>query len=194
MLMYMKKTNAKGKLQNFFSTKKYVEDAYIKDKLAVITKYNEYGYRDATIVSDSVYKFDDKTVNVYLKLSEGQKYFHRNIKWVGNTIYTDEQLSNRLMIKKGDVYNQKRLNERLQASENDDAVSNMYQDNGYLFFQVDPVEVNVEGDSIDLEMRIFEGRPATINRINITGNDRIYENVVRRELRMKPGALFSMTE
>ncbi|MDP4278471.1 MAG: POTRA domain-containing protein, partial [Bacteroidota bacterium] len=190
----MKKTNAKGKLQNFFSTKKYVEDAYIKDKLAVITKYNEYGYRDATIVSDSVYKFDDKTVNVYLKLSEGQKYFHRNIKWVGNTIYTDEQLSNRLMIKKGDVYNQKRLNERLQASENDDAVSNMYQDNGYLFFQVDPVEVNVEGDSIDLEMRIFEGRPATINRINITGNDRIYENVVRRELRMKPGALFSMSD
>jgi len=190
----MKKTNQKGKLLNFFETKKFVEEEYDKDKLAVIEKYNEYGYRDATITSDTVYRFDEKTVNVYLTISEGQKYYHRNIKWVGNTVYSADQLNKQLTINRGDVYNQKRLNERLQASEADDAVSNLYLDNGYLFFQVDPVEVTVEGDSIDLEMRIQEGRPATINRIGISGNDRVYEQVVRRELRIKPGALFSVSE
>jgi len=188
----MKKTNQKGKLENFFRTKKFVEEEYLNDKVALLDKYNEYGYRDATIVKDTVYRFNDKTVNVYLRISEGQKYYHRDIRWVGNTVYTAEQLSNMLMIKRGDVYNQTHLNERLRASEADDAVSNLYQDNGYLFFQVDPVEVAVDGDSIDLEMRIREGRPATINRITISGNDRVYEHVIRRELRMKPGALFSM--
>lgn len=190
----MKKTNQKGKLANFFRTKKFVEAEYEKDKVALIEKYNEYGYRDATIVADSVYKFDDKTVNVYLKIKEGQKYYHRNIKWIGNTLYPAEVLNNTLGIKKGDVYNQKRLNERLMSSEAEDAVSNLYMDNGYLFFQCEPVEVKIENDSIDLEMRIHEGRPATISRININGNDRLYENVIRRELRVKPGALFSKSD
>lgn len=190
----MKKTNQKGKLENFFRTKKFVEEEYNKDKQAVIEKYNEYGYRDAVIVADTFYRFDENSVNVYLKVEEGQKYYHRNIKWIGNTVYSSNELNATLGIVKGDVYNQKRLDERLKSSEAEDAVSNMYMDNGYLFFQVDPVEVNVDGDSIDLEMRISEDRPATINRINITGNDRLYEHVIRRELRMKPGELFSLTD
>jgi outer membrane protein insertion porin family len=190
----MKKTNQKGKLSNLFRTKKFVEAEYEKDKIALIQTYNEYGYRDATILEDTVYRFDDKTVNVYLKISEGKKYYHRNITWVGNTVYPASELNRVLMINRGDVYNQKRLDERLKNSQSEDAVSNLYQDNGYLFFSVDPVEVKIEGDSIDLEMRIQEGRPATINRVNINGNDRLYENVVRRELRVKPGALFSKSD
>jgi outer membrane protein insertion porin family len=190
----MKKTNQRGKLENFFRTKKFVREEYEKDKAAVIEKYNEYGYRDATIVEDTVYRFDDKSVNVYLKIKEGQKYYHRNINWIGNTIYTADQLNRVLQIQKGDVYNQKRLEERLNTSKNEDAVSNMYFDNGYFFFRVDPVESKIEGDSIDLDISISEGRPATINRVNINGNDRVYEEVIRRELRVKPGALFSKSD
>lgn len=190
----MKKTNQKGKIENLFRTKKFVEAEFEKDKKALLDKYNEYGYRDAIILSDTVYRFDENTVNVYLKVSEGQKYYHRKIEWLGNTIYNSTDLSKTLRINKGDVYNQKRLEERLKNSEAEDAVSNMYMDNGYLFFEVDPVEVNVDKDSIDLQMRISEGRPATIKRINISGNDRLYEHVVRRELRMKPGELFSLSD
>jgi len=190
----MKKTNQKGKLVNFFRTKKFVDVEFEKDKIALIQKYNEYGYRDAIILEDTVYRFDDKTVNVYLKIDEGKKYFHRNISWVGNSVYTADQLDRVLLIKRGDVYNQKRLDERLSSSKDEDAVSNMYMDNGYLFSNLDPVEVKVDGDSIDLEIRVHEDRQATINRININGNDRLYENVVRRELRIKPGALFSKSD
>jgi outer membrane protein insertion porin family len=190
----MTKTNQKGKLENLFRTKKFVQAEYEKDKVAVIEKYNEYGYRDAVIVEDTVYRFNDKSVNVYLKISEGQKYYHRNINWVGNTVYSAEQLNRVLQIQRGDVYNQKRLDERLTNSKDEDAVSNLYMDNGYLFYNIDPVEVKVDGDSIDLELRIVEGKQATINRVNINGNDRVYEEVVRRELRVKPGALFSKAE
>ncbi|MEA4840810.1 MAG: outer membrane protein assembly factor BamA [Bacteroidales bacterium] len=190
----MKKTNQKGKLANFFRTKKFVETEYEKDKIALIAKYNEYGYRDAIILEDTVYRFDNKTVNVYIKLDEGKKYYHRDIKWVGNSVYTSDQLNHVLMINRGDVYNQKRLDERLNTSKDEDAVSNMYMDNGYLFSSLTPVEVKVDGDSIDLEIRVHEDRQATINRININGNDRLYENVIRRELRVKPGALFSKSD
>lgn len=190
----MKKTNQRGKLENILSTKKFVEEEFIKDKSAVISTYNEYGYRDAVILQDTVYSFDDKSINIYMHIDEGNKYYHRNIRWVGNTVYGTEQLDNRLMIKRGDVYNQKHLMDRLMNSPDDDAISNMYSDNGYLFFNIDPVEVAVDGDSIDLELRVIEGRPATINRINISGNDRVYEHVVRRELRMKPGALYNLSD
>ena len=161
----LKKTNQKGKLVNFFRTKKFVEAEFEKDKISLIQKYNEYGYRDAVILEDTVYRFDDKTVNVVLKIDEGKKYFHRNITWVGNTVYTADQLNRVLMIERGDVYNQKRLDERLNNSQAEDAVSNMYMDNGYLFSNLDPVEVKVDGDSIDLEIRIHEDRQATINRV-----------------------------
>jgi outer membrane protein insertion porin family len=190
----MKKTNEKGKLRNFFRTKKFVEAEYEKDKLAVISEYNEYGYRDARIVEDTVYRFDNKTVNVYLKIEEGSKYFHRNINWVGNTVYSSDALNQILMINRGDVYNQKKLNERLQESKDEDAVADLYMNNGYLSSIVEPVEVKIDGDSIDLEIRIHEGTQATINRININGNDRLYENVIRRELRVKPGALYSKSD
>ncbi|KAA6312380.1 Outer membrane protein assembly factor BamA, partial [termite gut metagenome] len=188
----MKKTNEKGKLVNLFRTKKFVEENYKADKQLILDKYNELGYRDASIVKDSVSPYNEKTVNVYIEVEEGTKYYLRNITWVGNTLYPSEQLDLMLGMKKGDVYNQKQLTERTVSD--DDAVGNLYYNNGYLFYGLDPVEVNVENDSIDLEMRISEGRQATINRIKINGNDRIYENVVRRELRTRPGDLFSREE
>ncbi len=188
----MKKTNPKGKLFTFFRTKKYIEDKYKEDKVALIDKYNELGYRDARILSDSVSKINDKFVRVSLNLEEGKKYYFGDITWVGNTLYPSEYLQQLLRIKRGDVYNQKYLNDRL--SNDEDAVSNLYLDNGYLFFSIDPVEVRVDGDTIDLEMRMYEGAQATINNINITGNTRVFEHVVRRELRVKPGELFCKTD
>ena len=185
----MKKTNEKGKLKNLFRTKKFINEKYEEDKQLIIDKYNELGYRDAVIVKDSVSPFDDKTVNVYIEIDEGDKYYLRNVTWVGNTLYPSEQLNYLLRMKKGDVYIQKLLNERLSSDE--DAIGNLYYNNGYLFYNLDPVEINIDGDSIDLEMRIYEGRQATINKIKINGNDRLYENVVRRELRTRPGQLFS---
>jgi len=185
----MKKTNDNN-WRNFFRTKKFVKEEYEKDKIALIDKYNEIGYRDAYIVSDSVVKFDDKSVDVYIKVDEGKKYYYRNIKWIGNTIYPYDYLNTVLGIKKGDVYNHKLLMEKLETDENE-AVSKLYKDRGYLFFQIDPVEVQVNNDSIDFEMRIMEGKPATINEIGIKGNTRVYEHVVRREIRTKPGQLYS---
>lgn len=185
----MKKTNEKGKFRNLFRTKKFVEEEYDNDKDLVISKYNSLGYRDARIVSDSVVKYDDKSVDVFLNIEEGKKYYLRNISWVGNTKYTAGQLAQILKMRKGDVYNQKLLDERLTSD--DDAIGNLYYNNGYLFYNLQPVEVNIEGDSIDLEMRIYEGQPAKINKVTISGNDNVYENVVRRELRVKPGQLFS---
>lgn len=185
----MKKTNEKGKLLNIFRTKKFINEKYEEDKQLIIDKYNELGYRDAVIVKDSVVPHDNKTVDVYLDIEEGDKYYLRNVTWVGNTLYPSEQLDYLLRMKKGDVYNQKLLTERTTSDE--DAIGNLYYNNGYLFYNLDPVEVNIDGDSIDLEMRIYEGRQATINKITINGNDRLYENVVRRELRTRPGQLFS---
>ena len=147
------------------------------------------GYRDAVLLSDSVVNHDEKTVDIYLSIDEGQKYYLKDITFVGNTQYATDYLQAILGMKAGDVYNQKKLGERL--STEDDAVSNVYYNNGYLFFGADPVEVEVENDSIALEIRIQEGPQATINRIIINGNDRLYEDIVRRELRTKPGMLFS---
>ena len=185
----MKKTNEKGKLINLFRTKKFVEENYEADKQLIIDKYNELGYRDAMIVVDSVTPYDEKTVNVFMQIEEGQKYYLRNVTWVGNTLYPSEQLDYLLQMKKGDIYNQKLLEER--TTTDDDAIGNLYYNNGYLFYSLEPVEVNIVGDSIDLEMRISEGQQATINKVSINGNDRLYENVVRRELRTRPGQLFS---
>jgi outer membrane protein insertion porin family len=188
----MKKTNDNN-WRNFFRTKKFVREEYEKDKIALIDKYNEIGYRDAYIVNDSVAPFDEKSVNVYITVDEGKKYYFRNIKWIGNTVYPYETLNNLLGIKKGDVYNHKHLMDRLQTDETD-AVSKLYQDRGYLFSRIDPVEVLIQNDSIDFEMRVFEGKQATINEINIKGNTRVYEHVVRRELRTKPGQLYSQSD
>ncbi len=185
----MKKTNEKGKLRNLFKQKKFVDSDYHDDLNRIIEKYNEKGYRDAKILHDSVVKYDDKTVDVYLTLEEGKKYYISDIEWVGNTVFTTEFLNEVLNITPGEVYNQKRLSKR--TTDDEDAVANLYMDRGYLFYQLVPIEKNVHGDSIDLEMRMFEGPQARINRVAINGNDRLYEKVIRRELRVRPGELFS---
>lgn len=187
----MKETKEK-KLVNLFKSKKFIREKYNSDKDLLIDKYNEFGYRDAELISDSVVPYKDNKVDIYLKVQEGKKYYFRNITWVGNTVYPSPVLSAALGIKKGDVYNQKLLQEKLLMDE--DAVSSLYLDNGYLFFNVDPVEVNIEGDSIDMEMRIYEGRQAVINEVIINGNTAVYEHVIRRELRTKPGQLFSRSD
>ncbi len=184
-----KKIHEAGKLGSLFKSKKFTPERWKEDKRNLIKKYNELGYRDAVIVEDSVWTVDDKHVSVYVKVDEGTKYYIRNITWVGNTVYPTDYLSTLLGMKKGDVYNQTLMNKRL--TEDEDAVGNQYWNNGYLFYNLQPTEMNVVGDSIDLEMRITENQQAKLNHVRINGNDRLYENVVRRELKTKPGDLFS---
>ena len=183
------KIHEAGKFTNLFKAKKFTDERYKEAKQKLIEKYNELGFRDATIIEDSVSNFDEKHVNVYVKIDEGEKYFIRNINWVGNTVVTTDYLNAVLGMKKGDVYNQKHISKRLK--EDDDAAGNYYYNNGYVFSNIDPVEVNIVGDSIDLEMRIMEGPQARLNHVRIYGTDRLYEEVVRRELRTKPGDLFN---
>ena len=189
----MKKTNDNN-IINLFRTKKFVETEFENDKKLVIEKYNEIGYRDAQIIADSIVPspYDPTRVDVYLTIEEGNKYTFGDITWVGNTVYPYDYLDAVLGIKKGDTYNLKELNKRL--NEDDDAVAKLYTDQGYLFFNVTPVEVKIDNDSIDFEMRMYEGKPATINQINIVGNTRVYEHVVRRELYTKPGQLYSQSD
>ena len=183
------KINEAGKLSNLFKAKKFTAERYEEAKKALIDKYNELGYRDAVILKDSVWNNDEKHVNVFVKVDEGQRYYIRNITWVGNTVVTTDYLDQVLGMKKGDIYNQKLMNKRL--TEDEDAVGNYYWNNGYLFYNLQPTEINIVGDSIDLEMRIQEGTQAHISNVRIYGNDRLYEEVVRRELRTKPGDLFN---
>ena len=185
----LKKTH-ENKFANLVRSKKFVTEKYKEDKDRIIEKYNELGYRDAQIIADSVVDLGNNTVDVYLHLDEGQKYYVRNISWVGNTIYSTDALNRVLRMEKGDVYNMKHIKERLESDE--DAVSNYYYNQGYVFNNVNPVEVGEEGDSIDLQIRIIEGIQASINKIKIYGNTRVYEDVIRRELALKPGDLFSM--
>ena len=183
------KIHEAGKLNNFFKAKKFTEERYKEAKQALIEKYNELGFRDATILEDSVYAYDDKHVNVLVKVDEGDKYYVRDITWVGNTVVTTDYLNAVLGMKKGDVYNQKHIDKRLK--EDEDAAGNWYYNNGYVFSGIEPVEINIDGDSIDIEMRVTEGPQARLNHVRIYGNDRLYEEVVRRELRTKPGDLFN---
>ena len=184
-----KKLHEAGKFSSFLKSKKYTPERYEEDKKNLIDKYNELGFRDAVIMRDSVWNVDDKHVNILIEVDEGKKYYIRNITWVGNTVFSSEYLERILGMKSGDVYNQKLMNKRL--TEDEDAVGNEYWNRGYLFYSLDPTEVNIVGDSIDLEMRITEGMQARISHVRINGNTRLYENVVRRELRTKPGDLFS---
>ena len=188
----MKKTNESSDLLKIFSQRKFVDRDFADDRTRIIDKYNELGYRDAKITHDSVAKYNDNSVDVFLTVDEGKKYYISDISWVGNTIYPTETLSTLLGIYPGDVYNQKYLNKRTQ--EDDDAVSNLYLDNGYLFFQLVPIEERVEGDSVALQMRVIEGPQARVNRVIINGNDQLYEKVIRRELRVRPGELFSKSD
>lgn len=185
----MKKTKEKS-LMNLFKSAKYIESSYEDDKYNLLEKYNEKGYRDAMILSDSVVQVSDNRVKIYVNVEEGNKYYFNNISWVGNTVHDSETLARILNIKKGDVYNKKYFNERLKDDE-DNAVDKLYVNNGYLFFRAIPVETIVGSDSIDMEIRIMEGPQASINKVNIKGNDRTHEHVIRRELFVYPGELFS---
>ena len=188
----MKKTNENGNILNLFKQKKFVDSDFKDDKNRIIEKYNSLGYRDARILSDSVVKYNDKEVDVYLKVEEGKKYYISDIDWVGNTVYPTDVLNNILGIYPGDVYNQPLLEKRLRTD--DDAVSNYYLDNGYLFFELVPIEQNIKGDSIALQLRVMEGPQARVNKVIINGNDQLFEKVIRRELRVRPGDLFSKSD
>jgi len=177
---------------NIFKASKYIESNFDEDKKKIIAKYNELGYRDAKIIADSVTKHDDKTLDLYITIYEGGKYYFRNITWVGNTKYPSEYLNHVLKITKGDVFDQAVLDKRLYGDQ--DALSSLYLDRGYLFFNATPVEVLVENDSIDLEIRIYEGKQARINRVIISGNTRTNDHVIRREIWTKPGELFSRAD
>lgn len=188
------KETKKKRWYNLFATSRYLETAYEEDKLKIIEKYNAKGFRDAAITTDTVYRFDIKTVNIHITINEGKKYYFRNITWAGNSKYTDKELYSVLGIKKGDLYSQKELETRLFMNPNSRDVSSLYLDDGYLFFQVTPVEVLVDNDSIDMEIRIYEGPQATINKITITGNTKTNDHVILREIRTLPGQKFSRSD
>ena len=187
----MKKTKSTS-IKNLFSSKKFLADKYDEDKINLIKKYNENGYRDATIVKDSITKLEKNRVQLDIWIAEGSKYYFRDIKWVGNTVYPSDYLNAVLGVKKGDVFDQKLLDKRTKNDE--DAVSSVYLDHGYLFFNLSPIETHITADSIDFEMRIYEGRQATIDKIGISGNTKTNEHVARRELRTLPGDLFSKSD
>jgi outer membrane protein insertion porin family len=176
---------------NFFKSSKFVRSEYEVDKETLIQHYNSRGYRDAQVESDSVYRFDEDNVDVMLDVAEGKKYYFREIEWVGNYVYDDATLSAVLGIKKGDAYDIEKVNERLNFNPNGADVSSLYMDDGYLFFSVTPVEVRIDGDSIDVEMRVYEGAQATISKVIIKGNDRTSDHVIRREIRTLPGQKFN---
>ena len=177
-----------------FSTSKFIEDLYEEDQLKIVAKYQDKGYRDAKIVSDTVYTHNEKSVDIRVTIDEGPRYYFRNINWIGNTKYAARDLDRVLNIKKGEVFNQAKLDEALFGSQSGRDVTSLYMDNGYLFFSVTPVEVQVVGDSIDYEMRIYEGKQAIVNKITIVGNTKTNDKVIMREIRTKPGQLFSRND
>ena len=187
----MKETNQKSKI---FKSSKLQPEEYDTDKDAVIAYYNTLGYRDARILGDSIYRNEKGDLVIDVKVNEGNQYFFRNITWKGNSIYDTETLARVLAIERGDVFNEEELQSRLSFSPDNADVSSLYMDNGYLFFNIDPIEVAIDGDSIDVEMRIFEGPQATIDKVTIEGNDRTHEHVIRREVFTRPGQKFSRSD
>lgn len=189
----MKGSKEKG-WYKIFSSSKFSEEAFEKDKEKVVATYASKGFRDVSISKDSVYKFSDRTVNIDVWIDEGPKYYFRNITWIGNTKYPNSQLDQMLGIKKGDIFSQSKLDEGLFISQSSRDISSLYMDDGYLFFQVTPVEILVENDSIDIEMRIYEGKQATVNRVTVKGNSKTNDKVIMREIRTKPGQLFNRSD
>lgn len=187
----MAETKEKRRL---FANSKLIRDEYKADKEAIIAFYNTIGYRDAQITSDSMYRNEDGDLVLLINISEGNQYYFRDIEFKGNSVYDTETLREVLSISSGDVYNQELLETRLSFSQDGRDVSTLYMDNGYLFFSAEPIETAIEGDSIDLELRIFEGPQATIDKVTIAGNDRTHEHVIRRELRTRPGDKFSRSD
>ena len=190
----MKKTKS-AKLYNFFKSKKFDPKEYPNDKKLLISAFNEAGYRDARIVKDSLYEIEPGRLGIDITVEEGDKYYFRDISWTGNSVYSSEALNRVLAIKPGDTYDVVTMQKRLfgGGKQTDYDVSKMYRDNGYLFFRINPVETNIQNDSVDVEMRISEGKQATLNNIIINGNDLTSEKVVRRQIFTRPGDLFSQT-
>ena len=191
----MKKTKAKG-LKNFFKSKKFIEKEYKNDREAILEVFNEAGYRDARVIRDSISHTPDNKINLDIFIEQGQKYYFRDITWTGNSVYTADQLNSVLRIEKGDIYDVVTMEKRLQGDgkqQNMD-VRRLYTDNGYLFFNVMPVELAIEKDSVDVEMRIMEGKPATFNNIIVNGNTITNEKIVRRAVFTRPGYLFSQSD
>ncbi|MEJ7643135.1 MAG: POTRA domain-containing protein [Chryseolinea sp.] len=179
---------------NIFASSKFIKADYDEDKKKMLEFYNTQGYRDVEIISDTIYAHDSNTIDIDFVISEGPKYYFRNITWAGNYIYTDKQLSAVLGINKGDVYNNENIQKKLQFNPKGIDISGLYMDDGYLFFRINPVEVAVSGDSIDVEMRIFEGDQAIIDEVTISGNDRTSDHVIRRELSTVPGQKFRRSD
>ena len=186
----MKETKEK-KWYRFYKKSKFQNSLFSQDKKLIIEKYNEIAHRDAQIISDSIYDFDENSINVYLKLSEGNQYFIRDIKWSGNEKYSSGLLDTILGIKKGDLYNQTSLETKLFMNPNGTDISSIYMDDGYLFFQVTPVEKKIDNDSVDLEIKIYEGKQARIKKVNVTGNTKTSDHVILRDMYTHPGDLFS---
>jgi len=177
-----------------FKTSKFLDEAYQTDLQSIIALYNEKGYRDARIVKEEIVNVSDKLISINLTIEEGLQYHFRDISWLGNTKYNSEFLNQMLGIKRGDVYDQKMMSERLQMSMSGTDISSLYMDDGYLFFNIDPIEVLAEEDSIDFEIRIYEGKQATINKVSVIGNTKTNEHVIMREIRTKPGELFRRSD
>ena len=191
----MKKTRDK-RLQNFFSSKKFQEKEFENDKRQLLTVFNEAGYRDARVVKDTMYYVEPNRLQIDFDIDEGKQYYFRDITWTGNSVFSSDALNSILKITKGDVYDVVTMEKRLRGGgkQNEYDITKLYRDNGYLFFDVNPVEMNIEGDSVDVEMRIVEGKPATLNDIVINGNDLTNERVIRRQVFTYPGNLFSQTD
>ena len=191
----MKKTKS-NKWYNFFHSKKFDAKEYPNDKKTLLSAFNEAGYRDARIVKDTMYYLEPGRLAIDITVEEGDQYYFRDISWTGNSVYTTETLNEILGVKKGDVYDVVSMEKRLfgGGKQNEYDVSKLYRDNGYLFFQVNPVETNIQNDSVDVEMRISEGKQATLNNIIINGNDLTSEKIVRRQIFTRPGYLFSQTD
>ena len=191
----MKKTKS-NKFYNFFNSKKFNEKEYVNDKKNAISAFNEAGYRDARLVRDSVYYVEPNRLGIDLVFEQGDKYYFRDITWTGNSVYTADALNSVLAINKGDVYDMVTMDKRLYGGgkQSDYDITKLYRDNGYLFFNITPVETNIQNDSVDVELRISEGKQATLNNIVINGNDLTNEKVVRRQLFTRPGYLFSQSD
>jgi len=187
----MKETKEKRRL---FSSSKFIKSEFTNDKAVLINYYNTLGYRDAKVVRDSTWRDEDGNIQLDIVMDEGNRYYFRDISWRGNSIYETDQLKEVLGIVKGDVYNTELLNQRLEFSQEGRDIKSLYMDNGYLFFRIDPIERAITGDSIDLELRLFEGPQATIDRVTISGNDRTHDEVILREVRTRPGQKFSRSD
>ena len=189
----MKETKVKNKWR-FFKVSKFIKSNYEEDKENIISEYNNKGYRDAKITNDTIYLNDDNTVTIEITLDEGDPYLFGNINFIGNTKYTNEELLNQLGIDSGDVFNQSILDARLFGSQEGNDISSLYLDDGYLFFNATPVEVSTNNNSIDLEIRLYEGNQARINKVSVKGNTKTQDHVIMRELRTKPGDLFKRSD